>query len=149
MVEWDPLKFYLEIQCDSRQSIIKRLYFENWLLFFLRFSNENIYLQMKRTGTEKHFAEQRLTSLNLWLSLAVSRSDGENMSSFSGSSKTSMAMSLPGRTGPTSSSSSSVAYSPVWKEGGFRNLAVLTPHGDGLFESMSQREIKHHQIVKV
>lgn len=59
----------------------------------------------------------------------MSRSDGENMSSFSGSSKTSMAMSLPGRVGPSSSSSSSVAYSPVWKEGGFRTLAAL-PQGE-------------------
>ena len=111
-VKWDLLNFCLEIQWDSGQSVIERHSFKNWL-FLIYFSNKSIYLIMKWTGREKYFADRQLTSLNLWLSLLVSRSEGENTSSFSGSSKTSMAMSPPGRAGPTSSSSSSVAYSPV------------------------------------
>ena len=142
IVEWDLLNFCLEIQWDSGQSVTERLSLENWL-FLIHFSNEYIYLIMKWTAIEKYLADQQLTSLNLWLSLLVSRSDGENMSSFSGSSKTSMAMSLPGRTGPTSSSSSSVAYSPVWKEGDFRNPAVLTHVEVGYFKLFYKREIKY------
>lgn len=142
VVEWDLLEFYLEIQWNSRQSVIQRLSLENWF-FSIHFSNQNIDVIMKRKGIEKYFADQQLTSLNLWLSLLVSRSDGENMSSFSGSSKTSMAMSPPGRTGPTSSSSSSVAYSPVWKEGDFRDPVVLSQGEVGYLKIFYEREIKY------
>lgn len=51
-----------------------------------------------------------LTSLNLWASFSGSISTGDSMSSFSARSNTSMALGNMGLI----SSSSSVAYSPVW-----------------------------------
>lgn len=53
------------------------------------------------------------TSLNFWKSLLPSNSEGDKISSDSGRSNTSMFLSWPATVVPSSSSSSSVAYSPV------------------------------------